>query len=74
MNVTGELWKRVVGEFFFDDFFYNGGGGVVDKYQVFYILFYIMRPTCFFSSVKKFVNKVNDWLTLWLRLWSLTTI
>ena len=28
-----------------------------------YILFHIIRPICFFSSVKKFVNKVNDaWL------------
>ena len=30
--------------------------------KVSYILFPIIIPICFFSSVKKFVNKINDWL------------
>ena len=30
--------------------------------EVPYILFYIIIPISFFSSVERFVNKVNDWL------------
>ena len=30
--------------------------------EISYFLFHIIRNICFFSSAKKFVNKVNDWL------------
>ena len=30
--------------------------------QISCILFHIIIPICFFSSIKKFVNKGDDWL------------